>query len=1018
MNFSAYSIKNPLVAILLFTLMTVAGLFAFDKMKVQQFPDIDLPGVITVVSADGVSAAQLENDVAKKIENRLANIDGIKHIRTTIQTGVVTIHSEFTLEKDTQEALDDVRNAVSQTRGELPAVANDPIVAKVSTAGFPVAAFSVSSKSKNDAQLSWWVDDALSRELSDIDGVGGVSRIGGIERQIIVAADANVLSTWRMPITSLSTQIANLWQDGAGGQAQIGGKTQTIRIVGTDDNMHTLKQLPIATPNGTTALKNIAHVYDGHKLITSRAFLDGENVIAFSITRAKGASEVAMIEKVQAKLNEIAAQNSDISIDKIYDNAEPVSEDYASSMRMLIEGCILAVVVVFMFLKDVRATFVAAMALPLSIIPTFLAMHLFGFSLNIISLLALSLVIGVLVDDAIVEIENIMRHLDMGKTPFEAAMEAADEIGLAVIATTFTLIAVFLPTAFMKGVVGQFFSQFGWTAAISIFISLLVARLVTPMMAAYILKPSKPKAYAQSTIMRYYVTVVHWTLKHRAKTLAATFLLFMASLFLVRFLPTSFIPADNTSQTQVTVDLTPDVALMDTEKVALQAARAIWQIDGVQSVFASIGQTGASMDSRSAQAGTPDTAVLNISLKPRGERRDKTAIENDIRKALQNIPSAQFSVGLSSAGESGYSFSLTSSNNALLDKISAQLQQELEKVDGASVSTSKALASPELVVRPDPMLMAKHGISMQALSKTLQVATQGDFELMLPKLSLDTRQLPIVVRLPDDALGDIDALGALYVSPTVQIHQIASLQMDTADSEIVRLDRDRTINFTVNSSRPLGELVAEVKALPTLAHLPSDIGIIEQGQAESMNELFSGFVLAMGVGVFCIFGVLILLFHRILQPLTILVALPLSIGGAFIGLLVTGSDLSMPSMIGFIMLMGIATKNSILLVDYAILAQNAGKSQTLAIIDACQKRARPIIMTTIAMGAGMLPLILGLSGADETFRKPMAAAVLGGLITSTFLSLVVIPVVYTLMDDASAYFMRLRRLNVKGDVIS
>lgn len=589
-------------------------------------------------------------------------------------------------------------------------------------------------------------------------------------------------------------------------------------------------------------------------------------------------------------------------------------------------------------------------------------------------------------------------------------MEAADEIGLAVIATTFTLIAVFLPTAFMSGVVGQFFSQFGWTASIAIFISLLVARLITPMMAAYILKPEKPKQEHQSKLMTKYLKTVRWTLKNRFTTLVATFVVFVLSLMLAKVLPTTFIPDDDTNQTQVNLELTPDASLHDTTRIATWASQEIAKIEGVASVFVAAGSAGANMDSRSATGDSPNIATLSISLKERGERPSKSKIEDNIRTALQQVPSARFKVGLAAGGESGYSFSLTSTRPHVLEATVAQVVKEINMLGGVSVSTNQALPKPEISVNPDRLALAERGVNTTDLANTLRIATTGDYERMLAKMNFDTRQVPIVVRLPDNAKQDLATLSALYIPSQngagVRVGEVASLTFGAGESSISRTNRERAIRITVDSEMPLGELIAQIKSTPTLSALPDGIGILEEGQAESMNELFLGFVIAMGVGIICIFGVLMLLFHRILQPFTILMALPLSVGGALLGLIATGSSLSMPSMIGLIMLMGIATKNSILLVDYAIIAQDAGRSRTNAIMDACQKRARPIIMTSIAMGAGMLPLILGLGNVDATFRRPMAAAVLGGLMTSTFLSLIVIPVVYTLMDDLGKLFKR------------
>lgn len=1015
LNVSAYSIRNPLVAILLFILLTLGGIYGFMQMKVQQFPDIDFPGVVVTVTLPGAAPSQLENDVAKKIENKLASIEGIKHMRTTLQTGAATIATEFVLEKDIQEAVDDVRSAVGEVRGDLPAAANDPIISKLTTAGLPVVTYSVSAKDMSVEDLSWFVDDTVNKRLSDIKGVSKVERVGGLQRQITVAVDPASLNALQLPITQLSQQIAGIQQDTSGGQAEVGNNKQTIRVLGAVENARELNELQIAVPvGGTQSLGSMATVTDGPADPSSVALLDGETVVAFNVSRARGASEVDVVKMVDAELAKMRKDLPNYTITKVYDRATPVEQDYNASLKMLIEGGVLAVIVVFIFLRNVRATIVAAVALPLSVIPTFLAMYLFDFSLNIISLLALSLVIGVLVDDAIVEVENIMRHLRMGKTPYAAAMEAADEIGLAVVATTFTLIAVFLPTAFMSGVVGQFFRQFGWTAALAIFASLLVARLITPMMAAYMLRPEKHHVEKKGRLMQAYLKTVSWTIHHRWITLGITLALFAASLSLVQFLPTTFIPDNDINQSRVGIELTPDASLADTMRISELARERIMQIDGVEGVLSAVGAPqAASLDSRDNSGNAENAASLDIVLAPRTTRRSKTEIEREITNTLAAVPSARFEVGLASGGETGYSFALTSTNADVLEQTAQQVMSEIRALPMAGdVTSNRSLPRQELAVTPDRLAMADRGVTTQGIADTLRVATVGDYEQALSKLNLDTRQIPIVVRLPDAAKDNVSQLGDLFLPSSrtdgsgARIAEVAKLNFGTGPSEVLRFDRERSINISVQvGDGELGGLIEAVKATPSLQQLPDSISIIDQGQAESMAELFSGFLIAISVGIICIFGVLILLFGKVLQPLTILMALPLSIGGAFVGLVITGSSLSMPSMIGFIMLMGIATKNSILLVDYAILAQrDHGLNRFDALLDACYKRARPIIMTTIAMGAGMMPLVLGWGEADPTFRQPMAAAVIGGLVTSTLLSLIVIPMVYTFMDDISNWF--------------
>ena len=1013
MNFSAWSIRNPLAPVLLFVLLALGGWYGFHAMKIQQFPDMDFPVVVVTVALPGAAPPQLENDVAKKIESQAASIDGVKRMQSVVQTGVSTTVVEFRLEKDIQEALDDVRSAVGEIRSDLPAAANDPVISKVGTSGFPVLTYSVSAD-MDELALSWFVDDRLGRRLTALPGVGSVERLGGRDREVEVLADVDRLNALSLSIGDLAGQVAALQQDAAGGTARVGGAEQNIRTLGAHDQAQALAGLQVGTPGGVRRLGDIAEIRDGAAQQASTALYDGRTVVAFGVVRSRGAGEVAVRDVVEAELARIQAEYPQLRIEKVYDLATPVYEDYRASLMMLAEGGILAVVVVFLFLRNVRATFIAAAALPLSVIPTFLFMWLGDFSLNIISLLALSLVVGVLVDDAIVEIENIIRHLRQGKTPYQAAMEAADEIGLAVIATTFTLIAVFLPTAFMDGIIGQFFRQFGWTAAMAVFFSLVVARLITPMMAAYLLKPEKQEtAREDGFLMRHYLRFVAVVVRHRWLTMLVTLLLFVASLSLVQYLPTGFLPKDNINHSRVSIELTPDATLDDTFAVSEAARRAIEDIDGIDHIFSAVGQVSRGMgEVASAGAKTYNKAALDLVLKPRSERIDKTDIEREISRRLEHVAGARFQVGLSTGGEPGYAIVLTGDNPQILDETAQALIRDIRALPNAGmVSSNRSMTREELQIIPDPVKMADRGVTTAQIADTLRIATQGDYEQRLAKLNLDSRQLPIVVRLPDSARGDLAVLENLAMSTPngmVRIGEVARLQFAGGAAQISRSDRAREIRIVVQvGSGELGELVSAVKATPTLQNLPASVRSADQGEAENMAELFTGFILAMGVGVFCIFAILVLLFHRVLQPFTILMALPLSVGGAFAGLLLTGSSLSMPSLIGLIMLMGIATKNSILLVDYAIIAQRRdGMARMEALLDACHKRARPIIMTTVAMGAGMLPLLIGWGEGDHTFRQPMAAAVIGGLVTSTLLSLVVIPVVYTFMDDVSRLFTR------------
>src|SRR5688572_20317128 len=1005
MNVSSWSIRNPIPAILLFILLTLAGVMAFRAMKIQNFPDIDLPTVTVTASLPGASPSQLETDVARKIENSIATVQGVRHIYTKVQDGTVNITTEFRLEKPTQEAVDEVRDAVSRVRADLPADLRDPIISRLNLAGMPILTYTIASARLDDEALSWFVDNTVAKTLLTVPGVGAVSRVGGVQREIRVELDPMRLLALNATAADISRQLRQIQQEASGGRADIGGVEQSVRTIGTVQSAAEIARMDIVLSDGRRIrLDQVANVSDTVAEQRSAALLNGKPVVGFEISRARGAGEVEVAEGVRAQLEKLKAEHPHVEIVEAFNFVDPVLDNYEGSMHLLIEGAILAVLVVFLFLRDWRATLVSAAALPLSIIPAFLAMQLLGFTINVVTLLSLSLVVGVLVDDAIVEIENIMRHLRMGKTPYQAAMEAADEIGLAVVATTFTLIAVFLPTAFMSGVPGKFFLQFGWTASIAVFFSLVVARMLTPMMAAYLLR-APTKAQGEPRWLGIYMGWAAWCLRHRVLTVLGALVFFVGSFALVPLLPTGFIPPDDLSQTQVYLTLPPGSTFKQTLAVAEEARAIVQKHPHVKLVYTAVGG-GASGADPFAPRGAAEVrkATLTINMTPRSERSvRKQQIERELREALAAIPGTRIAVGLGGSAEK-YILVLASENGELLAQHARVVERELRTIPGiGNVTSTASLVRPELVVRPDFARAADLGVTAAAIADTLRIATAGDYDQGLAKLNLSQRQIPIVVKLPAEARQDLTLLQRLAVpgrSGPVMLGNVAKVSIDSGPAEIDRYDRLRNINFEIElNQQPLGEVEQQALALPSLRNLPPGVIQTTVGDAEAMNELFQSFGLAMLTGVLCIYIVLVLLFKDFVQPVTILAALVLSIPGAFLALFITQSALSMPSMIGLIMLMGIATKNSILLVDYALLARrDHGLSRWDALLDACHKRARPIVMTTIAMAAGMLPIAIGL-GTDPSFRAPMAIVVIGGLITSTFLSLLVIPVIFTFVDD-------------------
>jgi multidrug efflux pump subunit AcrB len=725
MNVSSWSIKNPIPAVMLFVLLTFGGMLAFKAMKVQNFPDIDLPTVSISASLPGAAPGQLETEVARKLENSIATVQGLKHITTKVQDGGVSITAEFRLEKPVQEAVDDVRSAVARVRSDLPADVRDPIVSKIDIAGQPILAFTISSNRMDAEALSWYVDNDLSRRLLAVPGVGAVNRVGGVTREVQVALDPSRLQALGATASDVSKQLRQVQNETAGGRTELGGRDQPVRTLATVKSAQELGQLELALSDGRRIrLDQVATVSDTIADQKSAALLNGKPVVGFEVSRSRGESEVTVGNAVQAALAELKTQRPDLELTEAFNFVDPVSEEYSASLTLLYEGAILAVIVVWLFLRDWRATFVSAVALPMSVIPAFIGMYLLGFSINVVSLLALSLVIGILVDDAIVEIENIVRHLRMGKSPYQAAMEAADEIGLAVIATTFTLIAVFLPTAFMSGIAGKFFKQFGWTAALAVFASLVVARVLTPMMAAYILKPLVG-AEKDAAWMRLYLRWSNWCLKHRLVTMIAATLFFFGSIALIPLLPTGFIPPDDNSQTQVFIELSPGASLTQTNAAAEQARLILGKVEHVKSIYTTIGGGSAGSDPF-AGSGVPETrkATLTVTLTDRGDRPRKQGIENKMRAALQALPGVRTKVGLGGSGEK-YVLVLTGEDPVALQTAARAVERDLRTIPGlGSVASSASLIRPEIAVRPDFARAADLGVTSAAIGETLRIATR------------------------------------------------------------------------------------------------------------------------------------------------------------------------------------------------------------------------------------------------------------------------------------------------------
>ena len=1010
-SLSSWAIRRPLPAILVFFVLCVAGLWGFHSLPVARYPDIAFPMTTVTVNQPGASPSQLETEVTRRIEDSVATVPNVKRMSSLVTEGQSTTIVEFNLDTDLADALDDTRDAVTRIRSDLPQDILEPVVGKIDIGG-SLQTYAVDAPHMSADALSWFVDREVSRALYGVRGVARVNRIGGIDRQVRVDLDPQALLAWGITAGEVSQQLARIQVDRPGGKAELGGEQQTIRTLATVASAQQLRDYSIALPDGRSVrLSDIARVEDAAADETQAALLDGQPTVGFSLSRTRKSDELSVSADVREALDRLQAAHPGVTFRLVTNIVDETERSYRSSMIMLWEGALLALLVVWWFLRDWRATWVSAVALPLSIIPTFAVMSLLGFSLNMVTLLALSVVVGILVDDAIVEIENIVRHLGMGKSPLEAARDAAEEIGTAVIATSMTLAAVFVPVAFMPGIAGKFFREFGWTAATAVLFSLLVARLLTPMMAAYQLKPHPQQDETDTPMMRRYLGWVDASLRHRGRTLWLSLGMFVASLALVPLIPTTFIPFSDLGRSNLSIELPPGTRIQETLAVSEQARARLETVPELKQVFTMVGSVLDVGDPAKTGIAEARKATLVLDWGPEGDRhRDQKQLEREVRERLADLPGAKISFISSEPGKA-MQLVLSGDDPDTLSAAASAVERDLRTLEGlGSISSSASLLRPELQIVPDPARAADLGVATADIAEATRIATSGDYTQRMAKLNLPDRQIPIRVGLPREALADPALIGQLRVRGAqgpVPLSAVAEIRDGSGPSMLSRYQRQRNIVLSAElNGRPLGEVMAEVQALPSVKRLPAGVALLNAGDAEIFVELFLGFAMAMLAGLVCIYMVLLLLFNHAIQPLTILTAVPLCAGGAFGALLLTGNMLSLPALIGLLMLIGIATKNSILLVDYAVVAEDKhGLSVHDALIDACRKRARPVIMTTLAMGAGMLPLALGLSG-DSSFRAPMAWAVIGGLITSTALSLIVIPAAYSVLHDLGLWISR------------
>jgi hydrophobe/amphiphile efflux-1 (HAE1) family protein len=1007
LNVSAWSIRRPIPAAVLFVILTLLGIVSFRQMAVTRFPNIDIPIVQVAVTQSGAAPSELESQVTKKVEDAVSNVPGVWHMISTVTDGSSVTVVQFTVGAvDIDRALNDVKDQIAKIRSDLPRTIDEPIVSRIQAEGLPFVTYAASAPGMTAEQLSWFVDDTVARELQSVKGVGEVKRFGGVDREIRVALDPDKLLALGVTAAQVNAQLRADNIDLGGGRAELAGQEQAIRTLAGARTVADLAATPISLPGDRRVrLDELAKVTDGAAEPRTFARLFDEPIVSFGVTRAKGASDVAVDRLVAARLARIQDDHPEVSFAKVDTQVDNELGNYSSTMETLIEGALLAVIVVLVFLRDLRATIVTALALPLSILPTFWAMDAIGFSLNLVSLLAITLVTGILVDDAIVEIENIVRHMRMGKSAYRASLEAADEIGLAVIAISLTIVAIFSPVSFMSGIAGQYFRQFGLTVAIAVLFSLLVARFVTPVLAAYFLRAPEAPVHREGAVMRFYTRLVRASVRHRWITLAAGLMIFVASLSATKLLPSGFLPADDQARALLALELPPGSRLADTDRVTRRISDQLKKMPEVRSVLIYGGEIlGSGAEPRKA------TFVINFVNKS-----ERVASQKDLQARIGAMLASTPDIRtwfVQDNGQRDLSLIVAGPDIDAINDTANQLASEMRSIPAIENPISTAeLDRPELRIVPKRQLAADLGVSTETLSETIRVATLGDVDANLAKFNAGDRLVPIRVELDQSARGDVGRLQDLRV-PTgsggaAPLSALADFVVDHGPTAINRYDRTRrvTIEGDLAGDAALGDAVAAIHALPAAKHLPPGVEIRETGDVEVMGEVFASFAEAIGAGVMMVYALLVLLFGSFLQPITILVSLPLSVGGAIGALLLTHKAISMPVVIGILMLMGIVTKNAIMLVDFALEEIGRGTPRTEALVEAGRKRAQPIVMTTIAMAAGMFPSALGL-GDGGGFRSPMAIAVMGGLAASTLLSLVFVPAVFTLIDDLGRLIWR------------
>lgn len=1028
-NVSELAIRRPVTTVMMIVCLLVVGLMSYLSLPVEQFPDVSFPIVSISTTYAGASAREMETLVARPLEDAVSAINGIEHISSTSSNGIATVVIEFQLGKDIKDAAVEVQEKVALIRKSLPLDADEPIIARVDPNAVPVLFYALSG-TRPLAEITDFARDVLKPRLQKINGVAEVGITGGQEREVQVLLDPALLSQYHLSAAQVLQRLQQENLDFPSGQIETSRSVITIRTVNSYKTAAQVAQTPISIQGGNgqpgkvLLLSDLGTVRDGYKDMTSRTWWNGKPAVSLSIQKQSGTNTVEMAHRLAHEVELIKEDMPPgMKIDLSYDTAKFIEQSKDGAMEELITGSLLAIVVIFIFLRTLRGTIIAAIAIPTSIISTYTFMSMMGFTLNFMSLMALSLVVGILVDDAVVDLENIFRHIEMGEPPFRAAINATNEIGLAVVATTLSIVAVFAPVGFMGGMIGRFFRQFGLTVSVAVLVSLLVARTLTPTLSAYFLKsmPAKHVDEHESAVQGIggvYQRMLRWALRHRYLTVGLAILVFVIAIPIAGLLPTGFAPTNDRDEFSIGATLPSGSSLDQTTNLLNEISRRIKTEPLVKDLQITAGTSRGATDSGSV--------AVTLKTKKEGRKESSQEVQARLQKLTQNIPGAIISyrentgIDNGSGANANVNLALFGDDLDQLQKVGNQLIARLHQMPIVTdVTTSVGDPRQEIHLHVDHRRAMELGVNSSMLASTIRAASLGD---LATQMRLETKNVDVRVRLSDAQRYDMQRLQSLPVMTAsgaeVPLGALAEITYEIGPNNITRYDRQRQFMIGANilPGASISELTKPLEAELKTMKLPKGVTYKFLGQAERMKDAFGSMGQAMLLAVIFIYLILASQFEHFIHPITIMMALPLSFAGAFLGLFIANKELGLMSLIGIIMLMGLVVKNSILLIDYTLTLQKGGVPRNEAVLLAGPVRLRPILMTTIAMVAGMTPVAMQLTAGSET-RSPMAVAVIGGLITSTLLTLLVVPVAYTLMDDIVKWVVKISGVRVNHEEV-